>query len=115
MDSILTSIKKMLGIVEEYEHFDQDIIMHINNVFMVLVQIGVGPSNGFSIKDKSAVWTDFLPDTHWFYNSIQTYVYQKVRLIFDPPTGSLLEAIKESVREIEWRLNVAAETTTTTT
>lgn len=113
MDSILTSIKKMLGIVEEYEHFDQDIIMHINNVFMVLVQIGVGPPTGFFIKDKDSVWTDFIPDTHWFYNAIPTYVYQKVRLIFDPPTGSLLEAIKESISEMEWRLNVAAETTTT--
>lgn len=113
MDSILTSVKKMLGIAEEYEHFDPDIIMHINNVFMVLVQIGVGPPNGFAIKDKSSVWSDFIPDTHWFFNSIPTYVYQKVRLIFDCPTGSLLEALKESIKEMEWRLNAAAETTIT--
>lgn len=115
MDSILTSVKKMLGINEDYEHFDPDIIMHINNVFMVLVQIGVGPPNGFAIKDKTSVWSDFIPDTHWFSHSIPTYVYQKVRLIFDCPTGSLLEALKESIREMECRLNIAAETTTTNT
>ena len=63
MESILTSIKKLLGITEEYEHFDADLIMHINSVFMILRQLGVGPSEGFSIKDKDAVWNDFLSET----------------------------------------------------
>ena len=62
MESILTSIKKMLGITEEYENFDVDLIMHINSVFMILNQIGVGPSRCFSIKDENEVWTDFIPD-----------------------------------------------------
>ena len=62
MDSILTSIKKLLGITEEYDHFDQDIIMHINSVFMILTQMGVGPSEGFTIEDDTSVWTDFIQD-----------------------------------------------------
>ena len=61
MDSILTSIKQLLGIMEDYEHFDKDIIMHINTVFMVLRQLGVGPEEGFSISDKSTTWEEFVP------------------------------------------------------
>ena len=61
MESILTSIKKLLGIAEEYEHFDPDLIMHINSVFSILTQLGVGPSEGFSIVDDGAVWSDFIP------------------------------------------------------
>ena len=64
MESILTSIKKLLGIAEEYNHFDQDIIIHINSVFSVLTQLGVGPANGFSITDKDATWNDFINDNH---------------------------------------------------
>lgn len=59
-NGILTSVKKLLGIAEEYKHFDEDIIVHINSVFMILTQLGVGPSEGFSINDESAVWTDFI-------------------------------------------------------
>lgn len=110
MESILTSVKKLLGITEEYTHFDEDIIMHTNAVFMILVQMGVGPSNGFSISDSSAVWTDFLSDDHWFFHSIKTYVGAKVRLIFDPPQSSThKEALQRTIDELEWRLNFAAE------
>ena len=63
-ESILTSIKKLLGVPKDYEHFDQDIIMHINSVFMILNQIGVGPSDGFSISDKTAIWSDFISDSN---------------------------------------------------
>lgn len=109
MDSILTSVKKILGITEEYTHFDTDIIMHINSVFMVLTQIGVGPLNGFSISDESAVWDDFLSSDHWFASSLPTYVSGKVRLIFDPPTSSAhKDALQRTVDELEWRLNFAA-------
>ena len=62
MESILTSIKKMLGITEEYEHFDADLVMHINSVFMILTQLGVGPDKGFSISGKDEVWSDFLAE-----------------------------------------------------
>ena len=114
MESILTSIKKLLGIGEEYEHFDQDIIIHINTVFGVLTQLGVGPSKGFSIKDASAIWDDFIPEGQ-NYEMIKTYVYLKVRLIFDPPlNSSVIESINRTISELEWRILHTAETTTTT-
>lgn len=110
MDSILTSIKKLLGSAEDYEHFDADIIMHINSVFFTLTQIGVGPSEGFSITDEEDIWTDFLPEGP-ILNAVKTYIYHKVRLKFDPPSSSAhMEALKELIKEDEWRLNVAAET-----
>lgn len=109
MESILTSIKKLLGIAEEYEHFDPDIIMHINSVFMILTQIGVGPSEGFAIEDETSTWTDFITDTTRV-EAIKSYVYLKVRLIFDPPTSSaVIESITRTINELEWRINVAAE------
>lgn len=109
MDSILTSIKKLLGITEDYTHFDADIIMHINSAFMVLSQLGVGPSGGFTISDASAVWSDFLPSGHNL-EAVKSYVFLKVRLLFDPPQSSaVMEAMKQSIAEFEWRLNVEAE------
>ena len=108
-DSILTSIKKLLGITEEYEHFDQDIIIHINSVFMILNQLGVGPSNGFSITDKTAVWSDFISEGTNF-ESVKSYIYLKVRLLFDPPTTSaVMESMNRMISELEFRLNVSAE------
>ena len=110
MESILTSIKKLLNIAEDYEHFDTDIIIHINSTFSALTQIGVGPTNGFTIKDKTAVWSDFIPENHKEFESVKTYIYLKVRLIFDPPaSSSVMEAINRTISEIEWRLNVAGE------
>lgn len=102
-ESILTSIKKLLGITEEYTHFDADIIMHINSVFMILMQLGIGPANGFSISDDSAVWSDFLSDVTWF-ELVKSYVYIKVKLIFDPPqSGTLISAMENQASEFEWR------------
>lgn len=110
MDSILTSIKKMLGIAEDYTHFDADITMHINSVFMTLTQLGVGPSTGFRINDKNDLWSDFLPSDTIDMEAVKTYIYLKVRLVFDPPTGSAtIAAMQEMVKEYEWRLNVSAE------
>lgn len=109
MESILTSVKKMLGIVEEYEHFDADLIMHINSVLSILTQLGVGPSEGFSIKDKTATWNDFLSESKNL-ESVKSYIYLKVRLIFDPPlTSSVSEAINRMISELEWRLSVTAD------
>ena len=111
MESILTSIKKMLGIAEQYEHFDTDIIIHINTVFMTLSQLGVGPSTGFSIKDKSAIWFDFIPEDDLRFEAAKTYIYLKVKLIFDPPSSSaVIESYNRTISEFEWRLNNAAET-----
>lgn len=109
MDSILTSIKKLLGITEEYENFDQDIIMHINSAFMILNQLGVGPKNGFLINDKSSTWNEFIPERSNL-EAVKTYVHLKVKLMFDPPLSStVIEAIKSQINELEWRLNVSVD------
>lgn len=111
MDSILTSIKKLLGIAEDYEHFDQDLIIHINSVLSVLTQLGVGPSEGFSIEDENATWNDFILEDKRL-SSIRSYVYMKVKLLFDPPlSSSVMESMNRMISEFEWRLNVAAEPT----
>lgn len=108
-ESILTSVKKLLGITEEYESFDADLIIHINTVFSILQQIGVGPDRGFSINDKSATWDDFVNDSRTLAD-IRSYMYMKVRLMFDPPTSSpLLDNMKQLISELEWRLSVAAD------
>lgn len=110
MESILTSVKKSLGITEEYEHFDADIIMHINSVLATLNQIGVGPSKGFSISDSTAKWTDFVPAGSPQYEPVKSYVCLKVRLIFDPPQSSAhIESIKSLISEFEWRLSITTD------
>lgn len=110
MESILTSIKKLLGIAEDYEHFDQDIILHINSVLAILTQLGVGQSTGFSIKDKTALWSDFISNK-LYYEPVKTYVYLKVKLMFDPPQSSIvMDATNRMISELEFRLNAAAET-----
>ena len=112
MESILTSIKKLLGIEEDYTHFDPDIIMHINSVFMTLTQIGVGPSEGFIIEDDTSVWTDFTGESI-SYESVKSYIYLKVRLLFDPPASSaVIESMNRMISEYEWRLNANAESKT---
>lgn len=107
MDSILTSIKKLLGIEEAYTQFDQDIIMHINTVFVILNQIGIGPEEGFTISDAYANWNDFLQNNAKL-ELVKTYIYLKVRLMFDPPASSAaIESMKEQIKELEWRLSVS--------
>lgn len=180
MESILTSVKKLLGITEDYKHFDTDIILHINTVFMVLNQLGVGPSEGFSIEDDTSVWTDFISTNAYykaehgidtdtkaemfaptkeiidaailsanqidtgFYTTtgekvyhastlsgidvfyyvsvanpsqleaVKSYVYLKVKLLFDPPlSSSVIEATNRMISELEWRLNVSVDPSTT--
>lgn len=109
-DSILTSIKKLLGITEEYEHFDVDLIMHINSVLFVLTQLGVGPSTGFTINSKAHTWDDFIPEDMALYESVKSYVFMKVKLLFDPPQSSAVtESYNRLISEFEWRLNVAEE------
>ena len=109
MESILTSIKKLLGIEEEYTQFDADIIMHINTVFLNLTQLGVGPSEGFLIEDGSAIWEDFIGDGSQL-QAVKTYMYLKVKLLFDPPlSSSVTESMNRMIAELEWRLNVAVD------
>ena len=108
-ESILTSIKKLLGIAEDYTHFDTDIVIHINTVFMTLNQLGVGPSEGFRIQDKLSLWNEFIEEDDNL-DSVITYMYLKVKLVFDPPlNGSVIETMKQAINEYEWRLNIQAE------
>ena len=109
MESILQSVKKMLGIIPDYTNFDDDIIMHINSVFMILQQLGVGPKGGFAISDQFTVWEDYIEDPVKL-QMVKTYMALRVRLLFDPPTSSAhMESIKQQIAEFEWRMNVAAE------
>lgn len=108
-ESILNSVKKILGIAPDYDAFDTDIIIHINSVFASLNQLGLGPDEGFMIEDETTVWGDFLLDDMRL-NSVKTYTYLRVRVLFDPPTtGFTLTAIQEQIKELEWRLNVFRE------
>lgn len=112
MDSILTSVKRILGITEEYEHFDLELIMHINTVFTILTQMGVGVENGFKIKDKSQTWSEFTQDDSKI-EDVKTYVALKVKLIFDPPaSSSAMDAVNRTISELEWRLYVASDNKT---
>lgn len=104
-ESILISIKKLLGIAEDYDHFDPDLIMHINTVFMILYQMGVGPKEApFVIEDDSPTWDNFIKDAKDL-QPVKTYIALKVKLVFDPPTSSShLQAINDTIKELEWRL-----------
>lgn len=107
--SILLTVKKMLGIAEEYHAFDLDIIIHINSVFLTLNQLGIGPERPFQITDESEIWSNFVDTTE--VPGVQSYVYLKTRLAFDPPTNSfLVDAIQKQIAELEWRMNVQVET-----
>lgn len=107
--SILISIKKLLGLSDEYEAFDTDIVIHINSVLGILTQLGVGPKEGFVITDETEKWDDYIQDKTEI-NFVKTYIYLKVRLLFDPPqNASLIKAIEDSIKEYEWRLNVAVD------
>ena len=106
-ESILNSIKKLLGINTSDIVFDQDIAIHINTVFANLVQMGIGPSNGYTITSENNEWKEFCGDDLPLLNNVKTYVYLKVKLLFDPPqASSLLEAINSQLKEIEWRMYV---------
>ena len=110
MDSILTSIKKLLGITAEYKQFDPDLIIHINSVFLILKQLGIGPEQGFSISGEYETWKQFLPEGSENLEAVKSYMYIKVKLLFDPPTSSaVMEAMNRIASEYEWRLNVEAE------
>ena len=106
MDSILTSVKKIIGISEEDESFDTDLIIHINSVLMILNQLGVGPSKCFRIEDEYTTWDEYITEDNDL-DAVKTYMYLKVKLLFDPPlSSSVLEANKQLINELEWRLNV---------
>lgn len=107
-ESILTGTKKILGIAEDYTAFDHDVITHINSTIGILNQLGIGPA-GFGIEDAEATWEDLDLDES-MTGMVRTYVYLKVRLLFDPPTTSfLIQAMNEQIKEHEYRLSLARE------
>lgn len=109
MESILASVKKILGIDEIHTAFDEDIILHINSVFAILQQMGVGPENGFSISDDSAIWSDYTQDVEQL-NFVKSYICLKVRLLFDPPVSSgAVDSMNKMISELEWRLFIATD------
>lgn len=109
-NSILTSIKKRLGINADYDHFDEDIVMDINSVFGILNQLGVGPSTGYVVTNSNDEWTDFVSDMTKL-EFIKTYVYLKVKLMFDPPQSSfVIDSINNQIKELEWRILSQVET-----
>lgn len=109
MESILTSVKKICGMSESFEAYDDDVILHINTIFMTLRQMGIGPTTGFSISDDSAEWRDFIENIETL-EAVKTYVSLKVKLIFDPPQSStVMQAYKDTIAECEWRLLHAVE------
>lgn len=111
-ESILTSVKKVLGIPEYYEHFDQDILLHLNSVMSILHQLGVGPENGFVVEDDSTTWSDLFDgdiDTNKMMH-VKSYVCLRVRLLFDPPASSgAIDAMERQMRELEWRITVTRD------
>ena len=108
-DSILNTIKQMLGLEADYTAYDTDVLIFINSAFSVLTQLGVGGKHSFSIQDASAVWSEFIEgDTE--FNMVKEYIYLSCKTIFDPPSSSfVLTAYKERMKELEWRLNTASE------
>lgn len=116
MESILTSVKKMIGIAEEYEHFDNDIIININAVFADLAQMGVGPANGFAIFDDETTWDEFT-NNNLLLNSVKAYMHLRVKLLFDPASigSSTLASYERQIAQWEWRLNLAAESSDSNT
>jgi hypothetical protein len=114
MNSILDTIKKMLGIDSEYMAFDTDIIVDINAAFMSLTQLGIGPPSGFSIQSRNDEWSSFI-GTSTSFEADKTYIYLKVKSVFDPPTSStVLESMERRMAELEWRLNLQVETPSAT-
>ena len=105
-ESILKTIKQLIGCPDDFEQFDLDLMIHINSAFAALTQLGVGPKEGYQITDSDNVWSEFEEDTQKS-SLIKDYVYIKTRLLFDPPTsGSLMDSLKEQLKEMEWRLYI---------
>lgn len=108
-NSILDSTKKILGLAADYDVFDLDVIIHINTALTTLTEIGVGPADGFFISDSDDTWSDFLGGDARL-NAVKTYIYLRVRLLFDPPASSFaLTSMERQLQEMEWRLMVVVD------
>ena len=108
-DSILMTIRKLVCGDPYADHFDTDLLVHINACFSILNQLGVGPESGFVVTDETQSWSSYVSDNRTL-NMVKTYVTLKVKKIFDPPlTSSVLEAMDKEINQLEWRLNVAVD------
>lgn len=112
MESILGTIRQMIGLGDE-TYFDPSLIAHINTVLASLNRLGVGPTEGFYIEDDTTTWNDYIPEMGKAkFHAVKTYIHLRVRILFDPPTNaSVLKAYQDEIKELEWRLNDAAEFT----
>lgn len=109
-DSILNSVKKMLGLDSSFSSFDVDIIVNINSAIAVLTQLGVGPKNGFFITDQTQTYSDYLGEEESRFHQVKMYLYLKTRIGFDPPTSSyVLESMNRQIAELEWRMKTLSE------
>ena len=105
MDSILISLKKFLGIDAAYTIFDPDIMLHANTAFAILNQLGVGPEEGFMIESEDETWDSYISDYNFMM--VKTFIYLKVKLLFDPPSNaSLYESMNRQLDELTWRLEL---------
>lgn len=109
VSSILLDVKKLVGIDPSYDVFDTDILIHTNTAMSTLTQLGVGPETGFEVRGEEETWPDFLGEQIPLLSMVKSYVYLRVRLLFDPPVGSLIELMKSQVAELEWRISVAVD------
>lgn len=108
MDSILLSIKKLLGIDSSYTVFDSDIILHINTAFAILNQLGIGPNEGYMIDSEHQYWDEYMSDIS--LNMVKSFIFLNVRLNFDPPSSTaLLESMKNTLNELTWRLELEGQ------
>lgn len=108
-NSILETIKKLIGIDKDYDVYDIDLIVSINSSFMILNQLGIGPETPFSITDSSSTWKDFFGDEEIFALA-KSYIYLRSKLLFDPPSSGVLhEAVERQISEFEWRMHVQAD------
>lgn len=109
MESILDSIKKLLGIRKEYTHFDEDIITHINTSLFLLTQLGVGPPSGYAISDYTSTWDDYIGDDVRL-NSVKTYIFLNVKLLFDSTlTSGVITSINDTIKKLEWHITVLTD------
>lgn len=125
MNNILESVKKILGLTNDYDHFDPEIIMHINSVFAILTQLGIGPDTGYSISTGDETWEDYITDAFKWdlsdqkeglisgtqpFEMLKTYMGMRVKYMFDPPSnGAAKEALKSTIDELEWRINIMSK------
>lgn len=105
-ESILNSVKKMLGISPDISAFDVDIIANINAGISILTQVGVGPDTGFVVTSGDETYEEYLIRPNE-YKMVNMFLFLKTKIAFDPPTSAtLMQAYKEQMDEYLWRLQV---------